>query len=87
LDDAASWWDVVAKRRVQPDTRHRFLVEDRTPATHVRLDVYPDGGLTRLRCHGEVEADALARLRRVWWDSLPADHRTAIGDDDAPGPP
>ncbi len=63
-DGATSWWDVVPRRPVQPDTRHRFLVEDRRPATHVRLDVFPDGGLSRLRCHGEVEADALAELAR-----------------------
>jgi allantoicase len=79
LHDATSWWDVVAKRPVQPDTRHRFLVEDRSPATHVRLDVYPDGGLSRLRCNGEVEAAALAELGRLWWDRLPEEHREAIG--------
>ncbi|MEJ7629522.1 MAG: allantoicase [Nocardioidaceae bacterium] len=79
LDDEASWWDVVARRPVQPDTRHRFLVEDRSPATHVRLDVYPDGGLTRLRCNGEIEATTMAELGRRWWDGLSPDHREAIG--------
>jgi allantoicase len=74
LADATSWWDVVPRRPVQPDTRHRFLVEDRRPATHVRLDVFPDGGLTRLRCYGEVEADTLVALTRRWYDTLPPDH-------------
>jgi allantoicase len=78
LDDAA-WWDVVSYRPVQPDTRHRFLVDDRRPATHVRLDVYPDGGLTRLRCHGEVDEAELATLGQRWWNTLPASHRDAIG--------
>ena len=65
---------------VQPDTRHRFLVTDRRPVTHGRLDVYPDGGLARLRCNGEIDAEALDALGRRWWDALPQSHRDAIGD-------
>jgi allantoicase len=44
---------LLPRTRLQPDTRHRFLVEQRTVATHVRLDIYPDGGMARLRLHGE----------------------------------
>ena len=51
--DAAAWWDLVPRRPARPDTRHRFLVDDRRPLTHVRLDVYPDGGMARLRVWGQ----------------------------------
>ena len=54
--DAASWTDIVTKRPVVPDTRHRLVVEQAVAATHVRLDVYPDGGLSRLRLWGEAPA-------------------------------
>ena len=40
-------------------------------ATHVRLEVIPDGGLARLRVNGEIVPDALAALRQRWWDALP----------------
>ena len=56
LDDEGCWWDVVPRTPVLVDTRHRFLVAERRTATHLRLDVYPDGGLTRLRCFGELPA-------------------------------
>jgi allantoicase len=59
---------VLPKTRVQPDTRHRFAVDSPRPATHVRLDVIPDGGLARLRVHGELEPGALAGLRQRWSD-------------------
>jgi allantoicase len=81
VDDPAAWRDLVPRTRVQPDTRHRFLVPVGFPATHVRLDVYPDGGLTRLRCNGEVAADAVADLRQRFWAALPPAHRHALGDD------
>ena len=51
---AGEWFDLVAKVRSQPDTRHRFLVMEERPVTHLRLDVYPDGGLARLRVWGEL---------------------------------
>ncbi len=54
----AEWSDLLARQRCQPDTRHRFLVDDDVPLTHVRLDVYPDGGLSRLRVWGELTSPA-----------------------------
>ena len=51
---SAEWFDLVPRVRAQPDTRHRFLVPEDRPVTHVRLDVYPDGGMARLRVWGEL---------------------------------
>jgi allantoicase len=79
LGEESAWTDLVPYRAVLPDTRHRFLIDDDRPVTHVRLDVYPDGGLARLRCNGEIEPDALDALGRRWWDALPQVHRDAIG--------
>jgi allantoicase len=50
---AADWVELLPRTRLQPDTRHRFLIRGRTSATHVRLDVYPDGGMARLRLLGK----------------------------------
>ncbi|MGI3783208.1 MAG: hypothetical protein ACRYG2_20785, partial [Janthinobacterium lividum] len=61
------------------DTRHHFLVGTRRPATHLRLDVYPDGGLTRLRCFGEIDQAERKHLYARFSDSLPATHRE-LGD-------
>jgi allantoicase len=47
-----SWVEVLPRTRLQPDTRHRFLVDVEAAATHVRMDVYPDGGMARLRLLG-----------------------------------
>ncbi|MDD1061802.1 allantoicase [Streptomyces cocklensis] len=61
--DGAGWVRLLGRVRLQPDTVHRFLVEPR-PATHVRIDIFPDGGIARLRLHGsltELGANRLAR--------------------------
>ncbi len=48
-----SWAELLPRARLQPDTRHRFLVPGVQRVTHVRMDVYPDGGMARLRLMGE----------------------------------
>ena len=77
---ADSWWEVLAETRVQPDTRHRFLAGSPRAATHVRLDVIPDGGLARLRVFGEIVPGALAGLRQRWLAARPDAPGTAGAD-------
>ncbi|WP_436775499.1 allantoicase [Yinghuangia sp. YIM S09857] len=62
--DESGWWEVLPRTRVQPDTRHRFRVAPERAARHVRIEVYPDGGVARLRLLGRVTKDGLAELRR-----------------------
>ena len=39
--------------------------------THVRLDVFPDGGLARLRVNGRLTEQARAAATTRWRDLLP----------------
>ncbi|MGC5020772.1 allantoicase [Micromonospora sp. DT47] len=68
-DDPSAWFDLLPRTRLQPDTRHRFPLDDVAVATHVRLDVFPDGGMARLRLHGVVDTDDLAILAGRWRQS------------------
>ncbi|MDI2131512.1 allantoicase [Yinghuangia seranimata] len=63
-EDEASWYEILPRTRVQPDTRHRFRVAPGRSATHVRVEVYPCGGVARLRLLGRVTDAGLAELRR-----------------------
>jgi allantoicase len=74
----APWTDLVPRTRLQPDTRHLFRVAGGPPVTHVRLDVFPDGGVARLRVHGEIAHDDLGTLTRAWLESLPDTHLRSV---------
>jgi allantoicase len=51
--DTVRWDELVPRTPLQPHARHRFDVADQwSPATHVRLNIYPDGGVARLRLFG-----------------------------------
>ena len=69
--DATSWGPLMARTSLQPDTRHRFLLDGAGPATAVRLDVYPDGGMARLRLWGTPTEDGFAALRARWDETAP----------------
>jgi allantoicase len=60
---AVQWTELVPRVGLQPDTRHRFLVEPGEAVTHVRLEVFPDGGVARVRVRGEITPDAATGLQ------------------------
>ncbi|RAG82265.1 allantoicase [Streptacidiphilus pinicola] len=54
---AAEWTEIVPRTALKGDTAHEFAVDVEQRFTHVRLNIWPDGGVARLRVHGEVVAD------------------------------
>jgi len=62
---------LLPRTRLQPDTRHRFVLDGAPGVERVRLDVHPDGGMARLRLWGRPTAAGRAALGRRWFDALP----------------
>lgn len=56
------WHRILDRRGLQGDAHHYAPVESRDVWTHLKLNIYPDGGIARLRIYGEVRArpEALA---------------------------
>ena len=80
----SAWHELLPRTRLQPDTVHRFRVPPEPAVTHVRVDVFPDGGMARVRLFGELEPVAHAELATAFLAVLPAAHRDAVlahGDD------
>ncbi|QIS16147.1 allantoicase [Nocardia arthritidis] len=46
--------ELLSRVELLPDTRHRFPVTASDAVYEARLDIYPDGGLARLRLYGEL---------------------------------
>jgi allantoicase len=72
-DDISSildWRVMLARVRVQPNTRHLFDLEVPVEATHVKIDAIPDGGLARLRLIGTPTPAGREALAMRWFDLL-----------------
>lgn len=62
------WIEILPQSPLRPGSQNLFTVRDPNPFTHVRLHIYPDGGVARLRVWGEVEAT---------WEAPTLDEETA----------
>lgn len=61
------WVEIVPRSPLKGDTHNLFGVSVEQRFTHVRLNIYPDGGVARLRVHGEVVPDPR------WFTGAPLD--------------
>ena len=51
------WHEILPRARLRGDGDNAFPIVDARRFTHVRLRIFPDGGVARLRVHGEVAPD------------------------------
>ncbi len=51
---AASWIEILPKSPLKGGSHNYFAVPRSGPWTHLRLNIYPDGGVARLRAYGEA---------------------------------
>jgi allantoicase len=70
----ALWRQILPRVPLRGDAHNLLATDDALPATHVRLRIYPDGGVARLRVHGRVVADWDALRRRGDVDLAAAEH-------------
>jgi allantoicase len=59
--EQAQWFELLPKSTLQGDSRNEFAIASDKTVTHLRLNIFPDGGVARLRVHGVVTPD---------WDRL-----------------
>jgi allantoicase len=48
------WLDLLAQSPLRPGSQNLFVAMPRAPVGHVRLRIFPDGGVARLRVFGRV---------------------------------
>ena len=58
--DHAAWFPLLPRVPLAGDTKNRFALDAPWRVTHLRFHIDPDGGVARLRVHGEVLPDPAA---------------------------
>jgi allantoicase len=46
------WTEVLGAVELSGDSHHYHVIDDTSPYSHLRLNIYPDGGVARLRVYG-----------------------------------
>lgn len=66
-DERVAWTQILPQLPLSGDTQNPFAIDSEQRFTHLRFKIYPDGGVARLRVHGEVTPD-WERLKRIGGD-------------------
>ena len=57
VPEEGEWQELHSKVELGPDAHHFLPVRRRSAVTHLRLNIFPDGGVARLRVYGEIRPD------------------------------
>ena len=55
--DKVSWKEILAKSPLQPGSQNFYELNDHNIYSHIKLHIFPDGGVARLKIYGEVFKD------------------------------
>jgi len=55
LNYKSKWITILSKKKLGPNKNHNFKIKNKSVFTHIKLNIFPDGGVARLRVYGEVE--------------------------------
>ncbi len=56
-DDKTEWVSVIPSVSLKGNSHHYFEIDESQAFTHIRLNIFPDGGVARLRIYGQVQCD------------------------------
>ena len=76
--EAVAWQEIVPRGLVTGNARHAFKVSCRRRYTHVRLNIFPDGGVARLRVYADAGATDLCATPLGLGDDREASQRHTI---------
>ena len=51
------WKTLISKKKTKPNSHHIFNTSSKTIFTHIKLNIFPDGGVARLRLYGSISKE------------------------------
>lgn len=63
-EQSLTWTEILPKSPLNPGSQNFYGIENREKWTHLKLHIYPDGGVARFKVYGEVAKN---------WDAVAAD--------------
>jgi allantoicase len=55
--EKANWKEILPRSPLEPGSQNFYEIADHNIYTHLKLHIYPDGGVARLKVYGEVYKD------------------------------
>ena len=55
VNSKSKWTKILNNKKLKPNKNHNFKIKNKSIFNHLKLNIYPDGGVARLRVYGEIE--------------------------------
>jgi len=55
----ANWKTILKKKKLGPDKNHNFKIKNHSTFNFIKLNIFPDGGVARLRLNGKVDLERI----------------------------
>ena len=62
-NDNSEWVNIIATTDLKGDSHHWFSIDGISKVNYLRLNIFPDGGVARLRCYGKVAFTPDAKMK------------------------
>ncbi len=59
------WKTILNKKKIKPNGHNIFSTNNRSVFTHIKLNIFPDGGIARLRLYGEIATDKISFGKKI----------------------
>ena len=53
------WKTILKKKRLGPNKNHNFKIKNHSSFNYIKLNIFPDGGVARLRLNGKVDLEKI----------------------------
>ncbi len=57
LNNKTKWISLLSKKKLGPNRNHSFKSKNKSVFNYIRLNIFPDGGVARLRLYGKIEIE------------------------------
>lgn len=71
-DDKVEWVEILPRSELLGDSQNLFTINSNNPFTHLRLNIYPDGGVARFKVYGHPEESLGSK--KDWFDAAAAEN-------------
>ena len=53
------WKTLLGKKKIKANSHHFFNISSKSTVTHIKFNIFPDGGVARLRLFGKISKDTV----------------------------
>ena len=61
----SNWIKILKKKSTKANSHHFFKIKNKSIFTHVKLNIYPDGGVARIRIYGSMQIKKKFRKKTI----------------------